>query len=557
MRRTRRTILATADFRRVETLPRRKSEVTEEEINGLTEALKTAEGTMSLRPVQALALKEAFEAGGMFGSIGVGHGKTLISLLAPALLGAERPLLLLPAQLKRITITSVLPEMRKHWKIPANLRIESYHAISNNRDLLMDYQPDLIIADECHKISASGSARTRRILRYFDSNPSTKFIGLSGTITKKSLQDYWHLLIMAFGNDAPIPLRWNEMREWAGYLDDEDFEFTRPNPGALRKLCLETSPAELSEMSFDEERETIRNGFRDRLVQTSGVVATEESAVDCSLILGTRSIDPGDWIKNALVELNASWVTPDGEEVTDAVDLWRKTRELSMGFYYKWDWGEEGVNHEWLEARKEWRKYVRRTTARSVKYDTEFLVTMACERGDLNSQEYEYWKAIKGEANPKSVTVWGDDTVLNDAIELAEEKNTILWFEHRAVGERLSQLRPEWPTFSGGNSANNKLVAHVSEGKGPAVASIKAHGTGVNLQAYSDGIVLTPPSSGSNWEQLIGRNHRTGQQADEVTFTVYTHTEVMEASFEKAKQNAKYIEQSTGQKQKLNYAAVI
>ena len=96
-----RSVLRSKDFRRIEQLPRRRwEEDAENYIEPLTNALKTPEGTMRLRTVQAAALTEIGLNQGLFAPIGVGHGKTLISLLAPHLLNSERPLLLVPAQLR-------------------------------------------------------------------------------------------------------------------------------------------------------------------------------------------------------------------------------------------------------------------------------------------------------------------------------------------------------------------------------------------------------------------------------------------------------------------------
>src|SRR5262245_65169047 len=91
-------VRATAEVARILALPRRDpsaSEVTDE----LTGLLRTSRGTMRLRPVQALALHDLGVYGGAFCPIGVGEGKTLITLLAPYVLEAQRPLLLLPAAL--------------------------------------------------------------------------------------------------------------------------------------------------------------------------------------------------------------------------------------------------------------------------------------------------------------------------------------------------------------------------------------------------------------------------------------------------------------------------
>jgi hypothetical protein len=550
----------TSDFRRIEMLPVRSWDVGQIDPQPLTEQLRCENGTMTLRPIQALALQEMMDADGLLGAIGVGHGKTIVSLLAPSVLPAERPLLLLPAQLKKLTERELLPEMRKHWKISPLLRIESYHEISNNPELLGGYRPDLIVADECHRIARCGSARTKRLLRYFNEYPETKFVGLSGTITRKSLEDYWHLLLMALKQKAPIPMKYNEMKTWAMALDDGIIEMERAHIGALRHFCdvEQLHPRR----TLEEKRREARRGYQGRLTGTPGVVATSDTGVEASLTIERRTdvygaVGVRPWIKDALKTLRDSWITPGGEEITDAVDYWRKAREIAMGFYYEWDWEEP--NHEWLEARRNWRRYVRRQTQRVstawIVFDTEMLVTQACERGDLLSREYNEWITVKGDANPKTRTVWCSDDVLLDVIDLASDRNTIVWFEQKAVGEMLQQLT-DWPVFQGGQDANLLLTAHVNHSGGPCAASIRAHGIGVNLQTFNDCIVLTPPASGATWEQLLGRTHRTGQKADEVSVTLYQHTKEYQDAFAKALENAKYIEESTGQKQKLNFASV-
>src|SRR5262245_46563659 len=91
----------TACLRRVLELPRRSwsDSGAKDLAERLTALLKTSGGTMTLRPVQAIALYEAYRCHGAFLPIRVGGGKTLISLLLPHVLEASRPLLLLPAKL--------------------------------------------------------------------------------------------------------------------------------------------------------------------------------------------------------------------------------------------------------------------------------------------------------------------------------------------------------------------------------------------------------------------------------------------------------------------------
>ena len=73
----------------------------------------------------------------------------------------------------------------------------------------------------------------------------------------------------------------------------------------------------------------------------------------------------------------------------------------------------------------------------------------------------------------------------------------------------------DFPFYGAGDVAAAGILQE--NGKRTVVASIKAHGTGRNLQAFCRNLVANPPSDGATWEQLLGRTHRQGQEADEVT----------------------------------------
>jgi superfamily II DNA or RNA helicase len=184
------------ELRRVENIPRRQwsEEEAKDMAEQLTELLKTHRGTMSLRPVQATALAEIGMRGGLFGIIRVGAGKTIISLLSASVAEAKRPVLLIPAKLVEKTQRD-MEALSRHWQIQKT-RIITYEWLGRAQaaDALDSYKPDVIVCDEAHKLKNKSAAVTRRVARYMKANPTTKMIVMSGTITKRSLHDYVHLI---------------------------------------------------------------------------------------------------------------------------------------------------------------------------------------------------------------------------------------------------------------------------------------------------------------------------------------------------------------------------
>lgn len=547
VQRTARGVGRTAEFQRIEALPRRKWE-TDASILEATAALnawlRTQGGSMTLWPNQAAALIEAATMFGLFGPIGVGRGKALITLLVPVVMAAERPVLFVPAQLRDQTNRWVIPEMRKHWRMHPGLRVHGYSelSIAKNKRMLFELEPDLIVLDECHNVKNAQAARVKRLREYLKERPATRVVALSGTVTRRSIRDYWQIALWCLKPDyCPLPSTWHEMVEWADALDEGVLEPDRVAPGALERLCV--------------EGENVRAGYGRRLVETPGVVATATHELGVSIRVSERRVIVPPRVFGELARMRQTWVTPYGDEITEAVELWRHARELACGFYYRWD---PAPPSDWLEARKAWKKLVRDT----LKYnrqglDSELLVSRDFARRAKVGEEskeietYAEWELVKHTFEPNSVAEWLSDFALDDAAEWLHDKKEppgIAWTEHVAFAERLA-AHAGIVYFGAGMKAS----AAIADARGPFIASMRSHGEGKNLQRYSRNLMTAAPSSGKAWEQVMGRTHREGQDADECVFDTWMHCDELRASLAQAVADARYIQETTKAHQKLCY----
>jgi len=541
-----RIVRRTMDFLRIEALPRRTSFVDHSE--ALTLALKTPNGTEKLWVDQAWALCEMVEKRGLVANIEAGGGKTIISYLAPVVLQARRPLLLIPASLREKTLRTSIPKWAQHFRLHPELRVLSYEQLSQvgQANYLHDLLPDLIIGDECHRIRNKGSAVSRRVFRYFEDFPDTMGVWLSGTTTRRSVRDYAPILQLALGEGSPVPIRYTDLEDFADALDEGVDDDCRPAPGALLDLC---APGE-----------NIRQGFRRRLLETEGYVATASPAVSTSLRVFEREVVVPQAVSAAFSKLRRTWCTPGGETIITALDFARHAKELALGFYYRWKWPNDVVDFEWLAARKEWRQFVRACIADGRAYDSELQVARACIAGKVDRKCYDAWKAIRKRSNPETEAVWVSDYMVQEALKWMKTGPGIVWVEHNAMADALrAHALTGGGVVAGGYGCFGAGENDISQedGERSVVASIRAHGTGKDLQMFSRALYIAVPGSGVAWEQSLARLHRPGQEADEVENEVFLQCVELWNAFDQARRDATYIEQTTGQKQRLLFADVV
>ena len=532
------SVIASAEFRRVGALPR-VTESEDPELSGLLTAhLRASSGTMSLRPIQARALATLFDNRGLLAAIPVGGGKTLISAVAPTLIEASRPLLLVPARLREKTRRD-FEVLAQHW-IMREIRIESYEKIGrvSGAEILEEYRPDLIVCDEVQALKNPRAAVTRRIWRYVVENRAdVVFAAMSGTIASRSLMDLHHIAWMALGpSRMPLPATRSECKNWARCVDLK--VSTRARPGALANWL---EPGE--RVTLDSVREAVGR----RIFESEGVVRTQDSSVGCPILIDSPSLVLPMELSTEIDAMIQTKTDPNGDQLLPP-DVWRHSRTLALGFWYKW---REPGPEDWMTARRDWRRFVDDILDQDVAgFDSELQIANAVQRGKIeDGGRLRRWREVRETFEPVSEPVWLSEKVLRDVVD-AIEAPSILWVDQVATGRRLAEVSG-LPFFHRLGLDQSGRAIEDADPRGSVIASLASNSEGRNLQAWSRAIYLSPPSNGKTLEQSLGRIHRAGQAADVVEVSFVLPHWTTRQQFDRAIEDAKFIGQTTGQTQKI------
>lgn len=540
-----RGVPASKEWRRINDLPRRRWEAAPdlEELTWLlTRWLRPPnpirENPLTLWPVQAAVLRELHDVKGAFCPIRVGGGKTAISLLAASVLPVRCPILVVRSRLVDKTIRS-WQVLKRHFRIHTALQVLAYEDLSQakNKDLLWRLKPDMLIFDECHRLR-QGTARTKRVNAYFQDFPQTVCLAMSGTITKRSLRDFQHILRWCVKDLlCPLPLHWPTLQDWADAVDSlkPSEEERRVAPGVLTQWC--------------EEGESVRQGVQRRLTESFGVVASlREEDVDATLVISDWGVPLPKECAEAIHKLENDWETPNGDICSEPVEVWRHTREYACGYGYYWD---PPAPRDWLDARRAWKSFVRDIVKRGKwqgeRADSELLVTSICARLSPQPQEYIRWIGIRHSFTPNKVAQWLSYNVVLAAVDWLKKEQGICWADSIELQRKVAATAMV-PLFGAG-------VDGIEQARGPIVASMHAQSEGNNLQAYNRNLILTVPSAGDAMEQLLARTHRPGQEADDVRFDLHLPCQRLRDSFGQALTDARYLEAIQGP-QKLSIADI-
>ncbi len=339
----------------------------------------------------------------------------------------------------------------------------------------------------------------------------------TGTMMRDSVHDFASLIYWSMKDRAPLPFDRHVLDDWAGALDE-------PKAGRFGLEQAQAQPGALLDFATPEDRAGVddvtaaRRGFRRRLVETPGIVATagDGERVDASIHVVGVPYKLTSKTDEHFARLRNDMVTPDGHELLSGVDVWRHAKELALGFHSIWD---PRPPREWLEPRKAWGAFVRAYLARSRKLDSPEQVEQAVLAGELDdSGKLAAWLAVKDTYVPNVVEVWHDDSVVQLAANWAKRPG-IVWTEHTFFAARLAQVTGLPYYGAKGLSASGE---YVEDSTSPTIiASIDANRDGKNLQhKWSRNLFVSTPEGPDVWQQAIARTHRPGQRADTVTVDV-------------------------------------
>lgn len=516
-------VLCSADFVRVNGLPRRvwSDEQAADLSSDMTKVLRTPHGMQDLRPVQAVALFESFThehstpqgtcKGGFFGALGVGAGKTLYFMLLATLFGVERYGYLVPAKLAKEKTAKEWSEYAKHWRVGPPPTVVSYELLARvqSKTLLTDLGLQLVGADECHKLKNPSAAVTRRVRHWRQAHQTVPLCVGSGSITKRSIRDYAHLAAWTLGQGAPVPLNHDTLEEWCYALDGGTNFANRIEPGAL--------------LAWAEGSDTAsaRKGFQRRLAETPGCMVYHVAQDDIGATVNIRAevleapaeMAPAwealrGWTDKDGTE-HGGWELIDGTELVEGCEVYRHARELALGFYYKW---RHPGPEPWMVARKAWGQFARENLKGS-RFDSPDETAKAYP----TAPEWTAWRDIRSTFEPETTIVWLSAHALHLCAEWLKDGG-VAFVEHSQFGQALAYTA-KVPFFGAqGLDGNGRSIEHF-QGKA-CVASLGSNSEGRNLQRFCRMLITSPVPNNLQLEQLIGRMHREGQEADSVDVTV-------------------------------------
>jgi hypothetical protein len=277
---------------------------------------------------QADALVQFDASGaGAFVSTKVGSGKTAIAFLClrrgHRVRGYRRSLLLIPARGVRKLVGSDLAKMERWFgfDVPvhvlaglppakrlglarsglAGVYVSTYSLVQRPQAdaELLAISPEMVVADEAHHLLVTThNSATRRRFEALMRATRAAFVALSGTMSKKTLLNCWHLIVLCLRQGSPVPLDKIGAERWAQVIDAasggpppplESLEILEPVRqrvlGWVREGRIDPL---LVGGPLTPDAEGMRRAFRVRRNLAPGVVASSEDSLGATLAIQNR-----------------------------------------------------------------------------------------------------------------------------------------------------------------------------------------------------------------------------------------------------------------------------
>lgn len=597
--------------------------MTEKEIECFSDMSVLAEAKargFKLNAKQCEGLYAYMQCKGLFAPLGVGHGKTLLSLMidnAAYAAGVQKIMHFVPPH-----VFVQLTQADLNWsraRVPMNfpihllggrggaqrkiiaesgkkgVYINTYSMLSTKdaEDILHAVEPELLILDECHEVRNRSSARTKRLMRYIGEHQPA-VVALSGTITNKSIMDYQHLLRACLRGRCPLPYSESMVGQWANVLDAEAGQAEESSPGGAGPLLplVEWARYYFPQAEIKEDLSGFRKAYKLRLNHTQGVVSSGDASIGTSLVVATRPIENPDAcegyseLKDLILKVDEMWQTPSGDEIEWTIHKWKWIFELSAGFYNRLTWPDgqtlaerrktDAATADTLLAKARERHAARQAYTKWLRdfikdghrpgLDTPFLIEGSMSRNGAKGvwqevyDSWRYWHSLDFEgcperdSTPVRVCSYKVDAAVAWAKTIPANEGALIWVYHQDIGrwayEKMLADQVD-VLYCPAGDASNAAILNPANAHKKIICSISAHGEGKNLQAFHHNYFIQWPRPASTAEQALGRTHRIGQLADQLTMTVNTTSLWDQMNFAACLNDALYIQQTTGNMQKL------
>lgn len=564
------------------------------------------------RPRQGDAIQTFLEHGRGFFPMPVGGGKTLTGIVAAeqAIVRgyAKKVLLVLPSNLTPQYLDRDLPLARQWVQVSFRLRVLHGENRKQRRTLAQDprpgvflwtyglmseptaeeelswISPDLIICDEAHKLARRGSGRTRRIFRYLEKNPHVRFVCMSGTVSQRSVNEYNHLAYYSLKEYSFLPKTKTETDNMAALLDSSAEEPGHNPEMQYMKPLVNWARQYYPNLQYNTAG--IRAAYYLRMASTPGVVvASGREEIGSSLVVKPHKVPfrcdlEHEKLAGLINDVSRAIdpVSPNGDPISHAILAYKCLFELYAGGYNELYWPEDADpeilerSQLYLYTAREYGKTLRKWFGRFNRpgLDTPWLVQTSMDHHghrDVGAELYESYTLLKeadfeGRIERSSRYIRVCPYKIEAAIEQARHhpKGCVVWAINRGLVLWTYELFCEafGPDkvgyFPAGPEADQRLQGESLKGK-HLICSLPAHNEGKNLQHYHDAMIYVQfPRSPNRVEQSLGRVHRHGQKADEVTAHLLLSGPFDEMQVAAAMDDSVYIKQTQGGEPKILFA---